>query len=119
MTCTNNKAILAYNFSRQPRFKEPFKKKIKAKTAWLGLIRDFNYNLMPTVLGVQFNVDHQFGATRARNVGGPENVIPETFNKSFTFNRLYTLKWDFTKSLSLSFNATNNAWIDEDTIGRQ
>lgn len=114
----NNKAILAYNFSRQPRFKEPFKKKIKAKTAWLGLIRDFNYNLMPTVLGVQFNADRQFGATRARNVGGPENVIPETFNKSFTFNRLYTLKWDFTKSLSLSFNATNNAWIDEDTIGR-
>jgi cell surface protein SprA len=114
----NNKAILAYNFSRQPRFKEPFKKLIKAKTGWLGLIRDFNYNLMPTVLGVQFNGDRQFGATRARNVGGPENVIPETFNKSFTFNRLYTLKWDFTRSLSLSFNATNNSWIDEDTTGR-
>ena len=114
---TNNKAMLAYNFSRQPRFKEPFKKKIKAKTPWLGLIKDFNYNLMPTVLGVQFNVDKLFGATRARNVGGPEDVIPETFNKSFTFNRLYTLKWDFTRSLSLSFNATNNAWID-DTLAR-
>jgi cell surface protein SprA len=114
---TNNKAILAYNFSRQPRFKEPFKKKIKAKTPWLGLIRDFNYNLMPTVLGVQFNGNKLFGATRARNVGGPEDIIPETINKSFTFNRLYTLKWDFTRSLSLSFNATNNAWID-DTLAR-
>ena len=112
---TNNKAILAYNFSRQPRFKEPFKKLIKAKTPWLGLIRDFNFNLMPTVLGVQFNIDRQFGATRARNVGGPENILPETFNKFFTFNRLYTLKWDFTRSLSLSFNATNNAWVDEDS----
>jgi cell surface protein SprA len=112
---TNNKAILAYNFSRQPRFKEPFKKLIKAKTPWLGLIRDFNFNLMPTVLGVQFNADRQFGATRARNVGGPENILPETFNKFFTFNRLYTLKWDFTRSLSLSFNATNNAWVDEDS----
>jgi cell surface protein SprA len=115
---TNNKAILAYNFSRQPRFKEPFKKKIKSKTPWLGLIRDFNYNLMPTVLGVQFSVDRQFGAYRSRNVGGPEDILPETFNKFFTFDRLYTLKWDFTRSLSLSFNATNKAWIDEDTTGR-
>jgi cell surface protein SprA len=114
---TDNKAILAYNFSRQPRFKEPFKKKIKAKTPWLGLIRDFNYNLMPTLLGVQFNINKQFGATRARNIGGPEDVIPESFNKAFTFNRAYTLKWDFTRSLSLSYTATNNAWID-DTLTR-
>jgi cell surface protein SprA len=111
---TNNKLILAYNFSRQPRFKEPFKK-IKPKTAWLGLIRDFNFNLMPTVLGVNFNIDKQFGAQRARNVGGPEDIIPETIAKSFTFNRAYTLKWDFTRSLSLSFTATNNAWIDDTT----
>ncbi len=115
---TNHKAILAYTFSRQPRFKEPFKKLIKAKTPWMALLRDFNYNLMPTVLGVQFSIDRQFGAYRSRNVGGPENILPETFNKFFTFDRLYTLKWDFTRSLSLSFNATNKAWIDEDTTGR-
>jgi cell surface protein SprA len=112
---TNNKAILAYNFSRQPRFKEPFKKLIKAKTPWLALLRDFNYNLMPTVFGVQFSVDRQFGAYRPRNLGGPEDILPETFNKFFTFDRLYTLKWDFTRSLSLSFNATNKSWIDEDS----
>jgi len=112
---TNNKMILAYNFNRQAKFKEPFKKKIKAKTPWLGLIRDFNYNLMPTVLGVQFNIDRQFGAYRARNVGGPEDLLPETYNKFFTFDRLYTLKWDFTRSLSLSFTATNKAWVDEDS----
>ncbi|HXD77671.1 MAG TPA: cell surface protein SprA [Puia sp.] len=115
---TNHKGSLAYNFSRQPRYKEPFKRLIKARTPWLGLIKDFNYNLMPTVLGVQFNIDRQFGAFRSRNVGGPENVLPETFNKFFTFDRLYTLKWDFTRSLSLSFNATNKSWIDEDP-GRQ
>ena len=113
---TTNKATLAYNFNRQARFKEPFKKLIKAKTPWLGLIRDFNFNLMPTVLGVQFNIDRQLGAYRSRNVGGPQDVLPETLNKFFTFNRLYTLKWDLTRSLSLSFNATNNAWIDEDSL---
>jgi cell surface protein SprA len=112
---TNNKAIVAYNFSRSARFKEPFKKLIKTKSPWLGLIRDFNYNLMPTVLSFQATVDRQFGAFRSRNIGGPANILPETFNKFFTFNRAYTLRWDFTKSLSLDFTATNNSWVDEDT----
>jgi cell surface protein SprA len=112
---TNNKAILAYNFNRAARFKEPFKKMIKTKSPWLGLIRDFNYNLMPTVLGFQANIDRQFGVYRSRNIGGPQNILPETFNKFFTFDRLYTLRWDFTKSLSLDFTATNKAWVDEDS----
>ena len=112
---TNNKATLAYNFTRTAKFIEPFKKRIKSKSPWLGLIRDFNFNLMPTVLSFQANVDRQFGAYRSRNIGGPVNILPETFNKFFTFDRLYTLRWDFTRSLTLDFTATNKAWVDEDS----
>jgi len=109
-----NKAIIAYNYTHTSKFIEPFKKKIKSRSPWLGLIRDFNFNPMPNVLGFQANITRQFGAYRSRNIGGPD-ILPETFNKFFTFNRLYTLRWEFTRSLTLDFTATNNAWVDEDT----
>ena len=109
-----HKAILAYNYTHTAKFIEPFKKKIKSKSPWLGLIRDFNFNPMPNVLGFQANVNRQFGAYRSRNIGGPD-ILPESFNKFFTFDRLYTLRWDLTRSLTLDFTATNKAWIDEDS----
>ena len=112
---TTNKATLAYSYSRTAKFHEPFKKLIKSKSKWLGLIRDFNYNLMPSVLSFQANVMHQFSPYRSRNIGGPVDILPETFNNIFTFNRLYTLRWDFTRSLSLDYSATNNAWMDNDS----
>jgi cell surface protein SprA len=109
-----HKAILAYNYTHQARYLEPFKRMIRSRSPWLGLIRDFNFNPMPNVLGFQANIVRQFGAYRSRNIGGPD-ILPETFNKFFTFDRLYTLRWDLTRSLSLDFTATNRAWIDEDS----
>ncbi len=110
-----NKANLAYNYTHTARYWEPFKKLIKSKSPWLALIRDFNFNPMPTVLGFQANIDRQFGAYRSRNIGGPKNLLPETYNKFFTFDRLYTLRWDLTRSLAIDFTATNKAWVDEDS----
>jgi cell surface protein SprA len=110
-----HKGTFAYTYNRTAKFIEPFRRKIKSRSAWLGLVRDFNFNPMPTVLSFQANIIRQFGAYRSRNVGGPENILPETFNKFFTFDRLYTLRWDFTRSLSLDFTATNRAWVDEDS----
>ncbi len=109
-----HKGIIAYNYTHAAKFIEPFKKKIKSKSPWLGLIRDFNFNPMPSVLGFQANITRQFGAYRSRNIGGPD-ILPETFNKFFTFNRLYTLRWELTRSLTLDFTAANNAWVDEDS----
>jgi cell surface protein SprA len=88
---------------------------MKAKTPWLALIRDFNINPMPSVLGFQANVVRQFGAYRSRNIGGPKDILPETYNKFFTFDRMYTLRWDLTRSLSVDYSATNRAWVDEDS----
>ncbi|HXB91247.1 MAG TPA: cell surface protein SprA, partial [Puia sp.] len=110
-----NKATFAYNYTHTAKYWEPFKKKIKSKSPWLALVRDFNFNPMPTVLGFQANAVRQFGAYRSRNIGGPADILPETFNKFFTFDRLYTLRWDLTRSLAFDFTATNKAWVDEDS----
>lgn len=107
------RGALAYNFTPQPKVIEPFKKIIKSGSQWFSLVRDFNFNLAPSLLSFKADVFRQFGATRPRNVGGGPYKIPETYNKYFTFDRYYIMRWQLTNSLTLDFSATNNARIDE------
>src|SRR5690606_4550641 len=98
-----------------PKYVEPFKRAIKSRSPWLDLLRDLNLNPRPSLLGFRADVNRQFGAYRPRNVGGPKFGLPETYDKYFTFDRLYNLRWDVTRSLNLDFSAVNKAWVDEDS----
>lgn len=104
---------LGYNYAATPEFKQPFKRVFRTKSPWLDLIRDFNFNPSPSLLSFRTDINRQFGAFRPRNVGGPKNVLPETYNKYFTFDRFYNLRWDITRSLNIDFTATNRARVDE------
>jgi cell surface protein SprA len=110
-----HKAGLNYNYNRTAKYWEPFRRSIRTRSPWLALVRDFNFNPLPTVLSFHADIIRQFGAYRSRNVGGPKDILPETFNKFFTFDRLYTLHWDLTRSLAVDLTATNRAWVDEDS----
>jgi cell surface protein SprA len=45
-------------------------------------------------------------------VGSPKK-LPEYYDKFFTFDRFYSLRWELTRSIILDYNAVNNARIDE------
>ncbi|MFN9711208.1 MAG: cell surface protein SprA, partial [Bacteroidota bacterium] len=109
---------LGYNFAPQPNFIEPFKKYIKYRNRWWNIIKEFNFNLKPSLLSFRADVTRQFGATRAREVqvpGIPPSPfkIPETYDKYFIFDRVYNFRWDLTRSINFDFSATNNARVDE------
>ncbi|MEP6748782.1 MAG: cell surface protein SprA, partial [Bacteroidota bacterium] len=104
---------LGYNYSTSPKYIVPFKNFIKSKSPWFKFLKEFNFSPMPSILSFRADVKRQFGAFRARNVGGPKGILPETYNKYFTFDRYYTLRWDFTKSFNLDYTATNLARVDE------
>ena len=40
-------------------------------------------------------------------------AIPETYDKFFTFQRDYIMRWNFTRSINFDYSATNNSRIDE------
>jgi|CXWL01.1.fsa_nt_gi cell surface protein SprA len=107
------RGALGYAYAPQSKPLEPFKKLIKSKSKWLGLIKDINLNYTPSQISFKADVFRQFGATRVRNVGGGPYKIPETYNKYFTFDRYYIMQWNLTRSISIDFMATNNARIDE------
>ncbi len=114
---TKHRGGVGYNFSPQPKYYEPFKKMIKSKTHWLDLIKDFNFNPIPSQLSFRADIFRQFGVLKPRSVeNGFKNIkysIPETYDKYFTFDRSYILRWDLTRSLNLDYAAINNARIDE------
>ncbi|MGZ8540496.1 MAG: T9SS outer membrane translocon Sov/SprA, partial [Chitinophagaceae bacterium] len=107
------RGAIGYNYAPQPKYLEPFKNLIKSKSKWMSLIKDINFNYVPSQLSFRADIFRQFGATRPRNVGGGPYKIPETYDKYFTFDRYYILQWALTRSISLDFTATNNARVDE------
>ena len=111
----NYKGGLGYNYVGNQKYWEPFRKAIKSKSKWLTLVKDFNLNPVPSILTFRADVNRQFGAYRSRNIDGPKGALPETYNKFFTFDRLYVFRWDVTRSVNVDFTATNKTWVDEDS----
>lgn len=111
---TKQRGGLAYNFAPQPKFIEPFKKLFgKTKTHWFDLIKDFNFNPIPSQLSFRADIYRQFGVIKTRSIGIDKYPTPETFDKYFTFDRNYILRWPLTRSINLDYSALNNARIDE------
>jgi cell surface protein SprA len=111
---TRHRGSLGYSFAPQPKYIEPFKKMFrKTKTHWFDLIKDFNFNLVPSQLTFRADVNRQFGAIRPRSVGASKYAIPETYDKYFTMQRDYIFRWDMSRSLKFDLTATNNSRIDE------
>lgn len=104
------KGAMTYGFSPKPKYITPFGK-LKAKN--LGLVKDFNFNLIPTDLSFRTEMNRQFGESIQRKQNADDIQPPSTFNKFFTWDRFYGFKYNLTKSMTADFAATNNARIDE------
>lgn len=107
------KAALSYNFNNNPKNIKPFSKVPFLKSDYLKLINEFNFNLTPSRLSFRTDVDRNYNVNKARNTTNSELLIEENYNKLFTMNRSYDLKYDLSKSLSFDFSANNNARVDE------
>ena len=111
---TRHRGALGYNFSLQPKYVEPFKGLFKkSKTKWFDLIKELNFNYLPSQLSFRADISRQFGAIRPRSVGETKYAIPETYDKYFTMQRDYIMRWNLTKSINLDYTATNNSRVDE------
>ncbi|MEI8074855.1 MAG: cell surface protein SprA [Bacteroidota bacterium] len=113
---TRHRGGLGYTYIGQSKYVEPLKKLIKSKTAWLSWLRDFNFNLHPSLLSFRADVNRQFGEYVPRIVNTYDNKVERvdtTYDKYFTFDRFYNMQWDLARRLNLNFTATNNARVDE------
>ncbi|NCI47992.1 T9SS outer membrane translocon Sov/SprA [Sediminibacterium soli] len=113
---TRQRGSVGYTYNGQSTFIEPFKKLIRSSTPWLSLIRDFNINPKPSFISFRADINRQFGEFIPRIVNTYDSKVERvdtTYDKYFTFDRYYNLRWGLTRSLNLDFNAVNNARVDE------
>lgn len=108
-----NHGELAYNFGGKDKFISPFKKLIKSNSKWFALVKDFNFNFLPTGISVKTDVNRLYEVTQLRPISALDNALQPLYNKQFSNDRFYAFKLDLTKSLNFTYNATANALIDE------
>ncbi len=109
-----------YSYSFKPVVFEPFKKS-KIKSKYFDLFKEFNLSPIPSSLSVQGTLNRRYFRSQlyngdfrsADNTNPNTNGVTPNYEKSFTFNRNYNLRWNLTKALNLSYSANANALIDE------
>lgn len=112
-------ASIGYGFSFNPKPVRPLSF-IKAK--WLSIISDFNFTPLPRQVTIRLDARRRLEEEQRRPVA--RGIIEPTFTKDFTLNRVYSVQWDLTQSLRLTYDAMNRSRIDEpprkepqDTLG--
>ena len=111
------KGGLIYNYSIRPKPVEPLKNVIKSNS--LRILRDFNFNYVPSRLSFQTILSRRYNEKKIRNLNNlnkPRSqhvIIDPTVDKDFIWSRDYGLKYDISRSLRMDFQATNYSRIDE------
>ncbi len=111
------KGAVAYNFTPKEWTIAPFENSESLSSPYLKLIKDLNFSPVPSNLSFRADVDRRFIKTQLWGVDANNNLtidgIEPYFEKSFTFNRIYNLRWNLSRNLSLDYSARALAIVDE------
>ena len=112
----------AINYSWVPVYKplEPFKK-WKTKSKYADILKRWALNYMPQNISANTEMTRSYSETLERDLENLENVNDSlvTYSSQFLWNRDFSIRWDLTKNLHLSFQSATRAEIEEPKNIRQ
>lgn len=111
------KGSLAYGYTFNNKPFEPFKKtKFMQKSKWWGLLRETSIGYLPKTVSFTNDLQRSYNERQVRNTidtSASSFQFKPVYVKNFTWNRAYTVGWDFTKNLKFNFTANTRALFDE------
>jgi len=109
----NVRASANYNYSFEPKSIEPFKNLESLSGKYLRLIKDINFNLLPSTISINSNIIRSYNEQLSRSLieGLPE--LPTLKQRHFMFDWDYSIGYNLTKSLQFNFKAANHYIYDE------
>ncbi len=107
------RGALNYNYSPVYKPWEPFKKS-KSKSKWAQYPKQFGLNWLPQ--NISFNTEmlrtyYELQERDMEDLGGQK--LPVTWSSQFLWNREFSIRWDLTKNLHMSFQSATHAEIEE------
>ena len=105
-----SQATIGYTYNKNTKYVKPFRK-IKSKK--LTLLRDFNYNLMPSSFSTQIQANRLYSEQQSRNNNKFIQVNPRLFDKNFTLLRNFNTNLPLTESIKINYSANITSRIQE------
>lgn len=106
----NYKGTANYAYSLSSKGFTPLKKVKFLKGKYLALIKDFNFNPVPSSFSVGGALNRSYVRATYDDSGFGAS---SNYEKAFTFDRNYSVRWALTKSINLGYTAAANSIIDE------
>ena len=106
----------ALNYSWTPVYKpwEPFRKLFKSRSKWLDILKRFGLNWLPQNIAFNTEMLRNYYELQERDMENLEgSKLPVSFSEQFLWNRDFSLRWDLTKNLHMSFQSATHAEIEE------
>lgn len=110
----NWKASIAYNYASPIKTIKPFEK-IKSKSKWMKIFKDFGVNPLPQSLTFNTDMTRTYHELQRRDLNSTlgESLLPLNFSQQFYWNRSFSIKWDPTTNFRMSLSTGTNAEIEE------
>ena len=107
-----------YTYAFQPKPVEPLKNiKFLKKSDYWKLLREFNFNYLPSSISYSTSIIRQYNKQRFRQVEVAGLPLDDLYRRNYMFNYQYGFNYNLTKSLKLNYTAsTRNLvrnYIDE------
>ncbi len=107
------RGALAYSWTPVYKPFEPFKK-IKGKSKYFDILKRFGLNWLPQNVAFNTEMTRVYHELQERDMESTENnLLPLTFSEQFLWNRDFSLRWDLTKELHMTFRSATHAEIEE------
>lgn len=103
-----------YEFNFPEKNIEPLKNiAVLDSSDYFAIFRDFNINYLPSNINASSNIFRQYNEQKFRSLDLSEGDIgiPTLYQRNYLFDWQYGVNYNLTRSLSFSFNASNNRII--------
>ena len=86
---------------------------IKSKSKNIKFLKEWDFRFIPTSIGFFTNISRYYYEQQTRSEIDVNMKLPVSVSKNFLWDRQFSLTWNFTKSLSATFNSNTTAHIEE------
>ncbi len=101
-----------YSYSPYVKGVKPFGW-IKSKSKHLKFFKEWELNYLPNSISFLTTMSRYYYEQQTRSETDVMFQLPVSVSKNFLWDRQFSLSWNLTKSLSLTFNSNTSATIDE------